>query len=156
MIIMRSWFIFGLTKLFFTFICHCPLYLALQTRRYAPYRSLQLMVSPSVPFFILTLDFVLALPLSKRKYNVIMSMTYKFFKRITFIKSTDIWSADQQANVFLNRLDLMDWGLSRELITNCNPKFLGIFWTALFAKLAVKLLYNTAYYPQMDGSSKYT
>ena len=155
-IISRSWYVRGLTKLLQAFIRHCPQCLALQIRRHAPYGLLQPIESPPVPFFTLTLDFVLALPLSKEKYNVIMSVTCKFSKRVTLIKGADTWLAEQWAYAFLNRLDLIDWDLPGELITDRDPKFLCKFWTALFTKLGVKLLYSTAYHLQTDGSSKRT
>ena len=63
-----------------------------------------------------------------------MSMTYKFSKLVTHIEDEDTWSAEQWTHVFLNRLDLIDWGLLRELITNWDPKFLSMFWIALFTK----------------------
>ena len=155
-IITRSWFIRGLTKLLRDFIRYCPECLALQTRRHAPYGSLQPIESPPVPFFTLTLDFVLALPLSKENYNALMSVTCKLSKRMTLIEGADTWSAEQWAHAFLNRLDLIDWGLPGELVTDRYPKFLSKFWTALFTKLGVKLLYSTAYHPQTDGSSERT
>lgn len=104
-------------------------------------------------FFILTLDFVLALPLSKEKHNAIMSVTCKFSKRVTLIEGTDTWSAE---HAFHNKLDLIDWGLLGELITDRDLKFLSKFWAALFIKLGVKLLYSIAYHPQTDGSSEHT
>ena len=152
-IITRSWFICGLTKLLRAFIRHCPQCLALQTRRHPPYGSLQTIESPPVPFFTLILDFVLALSLSKKKYNAMMSVTCKFSKRVTLIEGAKTWSAERWAYAFLNRLDLIDWGLPGELITDRDPKFLSRFWTALFTKLGVNLLYSTAYHPQTDGSS---
>ncbi len=107
-IITHFWFIHGLTKLLRAFIRHCPQCLALQTRRHPPYCSFQPIESPFVPFLTLTLDFVFVLLLSKEKYNAIISVTCKFSKRVTFIKGTDTWSAEQWANAFLNRLDLID------------------------------------------------
>lgn len=155
-IIVRSWFIRGLTKLLRSFIRHCPQCLALQTRRHPPYGSLQPIQSSPVPFFTLTLDFVLALPLTKEKFNAIMSVTCKFSKRVTLIKGANTWSAEDWAHAFLKRLDLIDWGLPGELITDRDPKFLSRFWKALFTRLGVNLLYNTAYHPQTDGSSERT
>lgn len=61
-----------------------------------------------VLFFTLTLDFVLALPLLKKKYNVIISVTCKFSKRVTLIKDVDTYSVKKWAHVFLNRLDLIN------------------------------------------------
>ena len=79
-IISRSWYIHSLPKLLQAFIRHCPQCLGLQTRRYAPYGSIQPIESPPISFFILTLDFVLVLALSKERYNAIISVTCKFSK----------------------------------------------------------------------------
>ncbi len=79
-IISRSWYVRSLTKLLRVFIRHCSQCLALQTRRHTPYGSLQPIELPPVPFFTLILDFVLALPLTKEKYNAIMTVTCKFSK----------------------------------------------------------------------------
>ena len=94
-IITRSWYIQGLTRLLREFIRHYPQCLQLQTRQHCPYRSLQPIESPPVPFFTLTLDFVLALPLTKQGYNAIMLVTCKFSKRVTLIEGADTWSAKQ-------------------------------------------------------------
>lgn len=41
---------------------------------------------------MLTSDFVLALPQLKEKFNAIMSVTYKFSKRVTLVEDADTWS----------------------------------------------------------------
>ena len=155
-IISRSWYIRELTKILRSFNRHCPQCLALQTRSHAPYGSLQPIHSSPVPFFTLMLDFILALLLNADGYNALMSVTCKFSKRVTLIEGKDTWTAEEWAHAFLARLDLVNWGLLGELITNRDPKFLSKFWTALFEKLGIKLLYSTAYHPQTDGSSKRT
>lgn len=104
---------------------------------------------------MLTLDFVLARLLTKQGFNAIISVTCKFSKWVTLLKRVNTWSAEQWVQVFLQRLDLIDWGLPREPITDRDPKFLSKFWAELFAKLGVKLLYSTAYHPQTNGSSKH-
>lgn len=50
-----------------------------------PYGSLQPIQSPPVPFFTLTLDFVLALPLSVEGYNALMLVTCKFSKTSSYL-----------------------------------------------------------------------
>lgn len=62
------------------------------------------------------------------------------------IEGADTWLAKLWVHAFFKRLDLINWGLPRELITDEDPKFLSKFWTALFTKLKVKLLYSTAYH----------
>ena len=85
-----------------------------------------------------------------------MSLTCKFSKRVTLIEGADTWSAEQWAKAFLKHLDLIDWGLPGELITDHDPKFLNKFWAELFARLGVKLLHSTAYHLQTDGSGEHT
>lgn len=126
-IIARFWFIHGLIKLLRSFIRHCPQCLALQTRCHPLYRSLQPIKSLPVSFFILILDFVLTLPLTKEKFNAIISMTCKFSKRVTFIEGADTRFKEDWAHAFLKRLDLIDWGFSGQLITDHDPKFLSKF-----------------------------
>lgn len=92
--------------------------------------------------------------MSKEGYNALMSVTCKFSKRVTLIEGKDTFSAEDWAHALLTRLDLVDWGLPGELITDRDPKFLSKFWASLFEKLGVKLLYSTAYHQQTDGSSE--
>lgn len=121
-----------------------------------PYISLQPIYSPPILFFILTLDFILVLPLIKEEYNALMSVACKFFKRVTLIEGKNTWMAKERAYVFFSRLELVNWDLPGKLITDYNPKFLSKFWTILFEKLRVKLFYNTTYHLQIDRSSKRT
>lgn len=85
-----------------------------------------------------------------------MLVICKFFKQVILVPSKDIWSAVDWAYALLARLNLIDWELPGKLITDKDPKFLSEFGTALFTKLGVKLLYNTAYHLQTDGFSKRT
>lgn len=88
-IISRSWFVRKLTKLLHSFIRHYPQCLALQTKQHPPYGSLQLIEFLLVFFFTLTLDFVLALPVSKEGYNTLIFVICKFSKCITLIEGVD-------------------------------------------------------------------
>lgn len=102
------------------------------------------------------LDFVLALPLSAARFNLLMLVICKLSKRVTLVKGKDTWSAKNWVYALLRRLDMIDWSLFSELITDRDPKFLSEFLKALFTKLGVKLLYNIAYYLQIDRSSEHT
>lgn len=98
----------GLTKLLCSFIHHCSQCITLQIRRHLLYGSLQPINSPLVSFFTLILNFVLALSAGKKRYNVLIPVTCKFSKQITLIKEVDTLMAEQWAQAFLKRLDLID------------------------------------------------
>ena len=155
-IVTSSWYIHGLVKHLRDFIRHCPECLILQTRRHAPYGSLNPISSPPVPFHTITIDFILALPLSDRDFDAAMSVTDKFTKRVTFAAGKTTWSAKDWAGTLLDTLDVADWGLPKVIISDRDRKFLSDFWTTIFHKLGVSLLYSTAYHPQTDGTSEQT
>lgn len=73
------------------------------------------------------LDFGLALTLSAAGFNLLMSVTCKFSKRVTLVEGKNIWSTKNWAYSLVWRLDMIDWELFLELITNRNPKFLNKF-----------------------------
>ena len=101
------------------------------------------------------IDFILVLPESG-KFSAVMSITDKFSKQITLVPGRDSWTASQWAHALLEHLWLADWGLPKVIISDHDRKFLSTFWTLLFEKLGIQLLYLTAYHPQTDGRSKWT
>lgn len=61
----------------------------LPTRQHPPYGFLQPIKSRPVPFLTLTLNFMLALLLTKQGFNAIILMTCKFSKQVTFVEGAD-------------------------------------------------------------------
>ena len=79
-------YIFNIATKLHEFIRHYPYCQMNQTPRHRLYSSLQLIYSPSRPFHTLTIDFILALPISvPNSYDCTISVTNKFAKAITFI-----------------------------------------------------------------------
>ncbi len=154
-IISSSWYIHGLTRHLRQYLRHCPECQIFQTRRHKPYGSLQPILAPEVPFHTLTMDFILALPVSDPdNFDSIMSVTCKFSKRVTLVPGKTTWKAKDWATELLTRLEIMDWGLPKAIISDRDAKFLSELWQTWFNKLGVKLLYSTAYHPQSDGQSE--
>ena len=56
----------------------------------------------------------------------------------------------------MNRLQLTDWNIFLIIIFDRDSKFLSKFWTILFERLDTNLLFNSAYYFQIDDQSKRT
>lgn len=100
------------------------------------------------------LDFILVLPQSKKQYNALIFVTYKFSKRVIIIEEKNIFTPKDRACIWLIKLNLFDKNFFRELITNCDQKFFSNFLTTFFKKLKVKLFYSIAYYLQINSSSK--
>ena len=117
---------------------------------------MQPIYNPPIPFHTLTIDFILAMPLTPEGIDCAMSVTCKFSKRNTFVPGKTTWKAAEWAAALPKQLQLGDSGLPKVIISDRDPKFLSELWTGLFELLKVKLLYSTAYHPQTDGQSERT
>jgi chromodomain-containing protein len=66
------------------------------------------------------------------------------------------WGAREWAEVMLDRLCIMNWGLPRIIIGDRDRKWMAELWKSIFTALRVQLLYSTAYHQQTDGMSERT
>ncbi len=62
-----------------------------------PYDFLQLIQSSPILFYTLTLDFILALPVTAEGFNAIMLVTYKYSKGVALIAGKETRSAKDWA-----------------------------------------------------------
>ena len=146
-----SWYIRGLFRYLRDYLKHCSKCQVYQTRRHAPYGFMQPILTSAVPFHIITIDFILALPTSIDGFDTIMSVSDKFIKRVQTVLGKKTWTAAQWGMALLDQLDIADWGLSKAIIFDRDRKFLSDMWSAVFKKLGVKLLYSIAFHSQIDG-----
>lgn len=150
----QGMYIYNMSKKLHDFIRHCPHCQMNQTPRHKPYGSLQPILTPARPFHTITIDFILALPLSEEGYDCTMSGTCKFSKAITLIPGKSIWTAKDWAIKLLDKLADINWGLPRAIISDRDRKFVAQLWKQIFTCLKVDLLYSTAWHPQTDGLSE--
>lgn len=73
------------TKLLKQYIEYCPVYLKHRIRRHRLYGSLQPILTLPIPFHIIIIDLIVAMPLSAEGYNTAIIMTDKFTKLIGMI-----------------------------------------------------------------------
>ncbi len=83
-----------------------------------------------------------------------MSVTDKFSKAITLILNQDIITTENWAIALLNCLALLNWGLSRAIISDWDCKFLMSLWKKVFKQFKIDLLYLSVYHSQINSSSE--
>ena len=132
---------------------HCQIY---QTRRHKPYGALRPIPTPSIPFNVICIDFILALPMSRMGYDTLLSATCKFSKRVLLIPGKVNYNAEEWAKKLITGLMGHDWGIPRSIISDRDPKFMSELWKGVFAALKTTMLTSTAYHPQTDGLSERT
>ena len=135
------------------YIQHCPSCQLSQTKRHRPYGELMPITSPPQPFHTIAMDFIVGLP---GEWNMILTVTDKFSRRVMVILGKDTWSASQWANALMDRLLQADWGMPAAIISDRDTKFLSEMWQTFFGRMGTAILASTAYHPQTDGSSERT
>ena len=153
----QAFYIFGLGKKLKSYIAHCPDCLTRQTPRHRPFGSLQPILAPARPFHTLSLDFILALPVSvPDRFDCALPVTDKFTKAVTIIPGNSKWTGPQWAVALLDRLHLILWGVPQALISDRDAKFTGDMWRTMLDRLGVRLIFTTAWHPSADGASERT
>lgn len=123
--IASSFYVCNLTEKLKEYLRHCLECQVHQTRQHKPYGSLQPVLSPPVPFHMLIIDFILALPQSHTGLDSIMSVTCKFSKRVSLVPGKNTWAANDWSDALLERLEIADWGLPKIIISDRDKKFLS-------------------------------
>ena len=111
-----------------TYIQYCPDCQLLRTTRYTAYGLHTPVSTPSILFYSLALDFIVELPeIGDNKFNIILTLTDKFTKKVILLPGKDTWDTEKWANVIIVILFTRDWGIPRSLISNRDRKFILSF-----------------------------
>ena len=127
------------------YIKHCPACQLNQTKRHPPYGELMPISNSTIPFRTIAMDFILAIP---GDLDVVLTISDKATRKKSLIAGKSTHSADEWAELVLERLLIADWGIPEGIISDRDPKFLSEFWKGLFKRLGISLLTSTAYHPQ--------
>jgi len=87
------YFVRELFKYLRVYLKHCSQYQIYQTRRYKLYKFLQSILILSISFHTFTIDFILTLLKLSKRYEIAISILYKFIKRVIFLAKKSTFSA---------------------------------------------------------------
>lgn len=147
------------------FVAYCPTCRENQTTRTKPPGEMEPIRGPARPYASIALDFIVGLPETPSS-NTMWAMTgyplldtlctvsCRFCKKTILIAGHSTYTARIWALLLLRHLQLCDWGLPDEIISDRDPKFTSDLWTEIHNILKVKLKISTSYHPQTDGLSE--
>jgi hypothetical protein len=139
------------------YINYCSQCLLNQIKRHKSYDSLILIFSSKISFHIITMNFVLILSSSERdKYDTVLTITNKFFKKKLLISKLNTWNAKQWDTELWKYLQLRNWELLKLIIFDRDAKFRFDLWKSLFKVVKTDLLISIVYHSQTDDQSERT
>ena len=150
------WYIRKFFRYLRNYLKHCSNCQIYQIKKHVSYESLQFILTSTVSFHIITINFILTLSTFINDYDTIMSIFCKFIKKITLVLDKFTWFVAQWREVLLDRLNTVDWKLFKTIIFDRDRKFLNEMWTIIFKKLKIKLFYFTVYHSQTDDQFERT
>ena len=107
---------------------------------------LQPMLVPELKWEVISMDFIIGLPMSWRQHDSIMVVVDKLTKAAHFIPVKSMRKTDDIAKIFMKDIFKLH-GFPKAIVSDGDVKFTSNFWKGLFADLCTKLKFSTAYHP---------
>src|SRR3954463_12436004 len=137
------------------YISSCDSCQRIKTSQQSPAGLLQPLPIPAKPWEIISMDFIVQLPLTKQGHDAILVIVDTFSKMTHFIPTKTNVTAPQTAKLFFNNIFRLH-GLPKVIVSDRDPKFTSKFWKTLFKITDIKLAISTAFHPQTDGQTERT
>jgi transposase InsO family protein len=108
---------------------------------------------PMSKWEVISMNFVVGLPLTSHRHNVILVIVDKLTKSAHFIPIRDTYDVTDVACVFVREVIRLH-GIPKKIISDRDSRFTYRFWTSLQSALGTQLNLSTAYHPETDGQTK--
>ncbi|KAL0402126.1 UNVERIFIED_CONTAM: Transposon Tf2-11 polyprotein [Sesamum latifolium] len=113
---------------------------------------LQPLPIPTRPWESVSMDYISGLPKVGDLGSIIVVVD-RLSKYATFITAPKHVTTEGMAHLFFKHI-VKYWGLSKDIVSDRDSRFTGVFWTELFKILGSKLSMSTSYHPQFDGQTE--
>jgi hypothetical protein len=108
---------------------------------------------PMSKWEVISMDFVVGLPLTSHRHNAILVIVDKLTKSAHFIPVRDTYDVTDVAHVFVSEV-ICFHGIPKKIILDRDSRFTFRFWTSLQSALGTQLNLSTTYHPEIDGKTK--
>jgi hypothetical protein len=107
---------------------------------------------PSRPWESISMDFVGGLPMSRRSHDYLYVVVDRFRKMCILMPCTKQITAEQTTQLFFQNV-WVHFGLPKSIISDRDSRFVGSFWSSLWALMDTKLKKSTAFHSQTEGQT---
>jgi hypothetical protein len=108
---------------------------------------------PSRPWESISMDFVGGLPMSKKNHDYLYVVVDRFSKMCILMPCKKQVTAEQMTQMFFQHV-WVHFGLPKSIISDRDSRFIGNFWSSLWALMDTKLKKSTTFHPQTDGQTE--
>jgi hypothetical protein len=101
----------------------------------------------------ISMDFMVGLPLTARKYNSIWVIVDRLTKSAHFIPVNTNYNVQKYAEIYIAHV-LCLHGVPKMIVSDRGSQFVARFWEQLHASRGTHLIHSSAYHPQADGQTE--
>jgi hypothetical protein len=101
----------------------------------------------------ISMDFIVGLPMTARKFDSIWVIVDRLSKSAHFIPVNTKYRVEKYAEIYIAHV-LCLHGVLKMIISDRGSQFVVRFWEQLHASLRTHLIHSSAYHPQTDGQTK--
>jgi len=134
------------------YVSTCDLCLKTKLIRQAPVGELHPLRIPDLRWNMLSVDFVVELPLSSR-HDAVMTVVDSVSKRAHFIPTHMTVTVEGAARLFLHQVWKLH-SLPKHVVSDRGSQFVARFTKELYRLLGIKLASSTAWYPQTNRQTE--
>jgi hypothetical protein len=101
----------------------------------------------------ISMDFIVGLPLTARKFDSIWVIVDRLSKSEHFIPIHTDYNVQKYAGIYIARV-LCLHRVPKTIISDRGSQFVTRFWEQLHASLETHLIHSLAYHPKIDGQTE--
>lgn len=131
------------------FVGSCDVCTLTKNHRHRPHGFLQPLPIPFAPWFLISKDFIIDLPLFN-SFDSILVVVDCLTKMAHFIPCNKSIIGERTVKLFLDHV-FQYHGLLEDILFNCGLQFTSKFWKSFFELLGVKVKLLLAFHPQNMG-----
>ena len=99
------------------------------------------------------MDFVVGLPVTGRKHDLVWVMVDRLTKSAHFLPLRTDYSLDKMVELYIREIVWLH-GIPISIISDRDTRFTLRFWGKLQEALGTRLNFSTTFHPQTDGQSE--
>ncbi|KAL8443311.1 hypothetical protein Emed_006916 [Eimeria media] len=136
-----------------TYVESCPRCKAAKHVSSKPQGLLQSLQTPNRRWSTVSLDFIVALPLTAQQHDAILTLVDTVSKMAHFIPTTSTVTTEGVVQLLADRL-VRYHGLPKVLLSDRDPRFTDELWRLFCARLDIKRALSSSWHPQTDGQTE--
>jgi hypothetical protein len=101
----------------------------------------------------ISMDFIMRLPMTARKFDSIWVIVDRLSKFAHFIPVNTNYKIQKYAEIYVAHV-LCLHGVPKTIVSDWRSQFVARFWEQLHASLGTHLIHSLTYHPQTDGQTE--